>query len=82
MISLILSFAVLLIGFAVYGRVTEKIFAPDDRGTPAIAINVGIIIKNIILVSITLMLIFVAHAWRNNTMMAYVEHHIYDGTGN
>ena len=43
---------------------------------------VGIIIKNIILVSITPMLIFVAHAWRNNTMMAYVEHHVYDGTEN
>lgn len=43
---------------------------------------VGIIIKNIILVSITPVLILVAHAWRNNTMMAYVEHHVYDGTGN
>ena len=43
---------------------------------------VGIIIKNIILVSITPMLILVAHAWRNNTMMAYVEHHVYDETGN
>lgn len=43
---------------------------------------VGMIIKNIILVSITPMLILVAHAWRNNTMMAYVEHHVYDGTGN
>ena len=42
MISLILSFAVLLIGFAVYGRVTEKIFAPDDRETPAVAINDGV----------------------------------------
>lgn len=39
---------------------------------------VGIIIKNIILVSITPMLVLVAHAWRNNTMMAYVEHHVYD----
>lgn len=42
MISLILSFAVLIVGFAVYGRVTEKIFAPDDRETPAIAINDGV----------------------------------------
>ena len=39
---------------------------------------VGIMIKNIILVSITPMLIFVAHTWRNNTMMAYVEYHVYD----
>ena len=42
MISLLISFAVLLIGFAVYGRVTEKIFAPDDRETPAVAINDGV----------------------------------------
>ena len=43
---------------------------------------IGIIIKNVILISITQMLIVVAHAWRNNTMMAYVEHHVYDRTGN
>lgn len=42
MISLLISFAVLLIGFAVYGRVTEKAFAPDNRETPAIAINDGV----------------------------------------
>ena len=40
MISLFLSFAFLLVGYIVYGRVTEKIFAPDDRQTPAIAVNV------------------------------------------
>ncbi|MBQ3418119.1 MAG: carbon starvation protein A [Ruminococcus sp.] len=42
MISLLMSFAVLIIGYLVYGRVTEKIFAPDDRQTPAIAINDGV----------------------------------------
>ena len=42
MISLLISFAVLIIGFIVYGRLTEKIFAPDDRQTPAIAINDGV----------------------------------------
>ena len=42
MISLMLSFAVLLVGYCVYSRVTEKIFAPDDRLTPAIAINDGV----------------------------------------
>lgn len=35
MISLILSFAVLLIGFFVYGRIIERVFAPDDRKTLA-----------------------------------------------
>ena len=42
MVSLLISFAVLIIGFIVYGRLTEKIFAPDDRQTPAIAINDGV----------------------------------------
>ncbi len=42
MISLLISFAVLLLGFFVYGRLTEKVFAPDDRQTPAIAINDGV----------------------------------------
>ena len=35
MISLILSFAVLIVGYLVYGRVVEKVFAPDERKTPA-----------------------------------------------
>ncbi len=42
MISLLISFAVLIVGYIVYGRVTEKIFAPDDRQTPAITINDGV----------------------------------------
>ena len=35
MISLVLSFAVLIAGYFIYGRIIEKIFAPDDRKTPA-----------------------------------------------
>ena len=42
MISLLLSLVVLLIGFIVYGRLTERVFAPDDRQTPAVAINDGV----------------------------------------
>lgn len=42
MISLILSLVVLIGGFIVYGRVTEKAFGPDDRETPAITINDGV----------------------------------------
>ena len=42
MISLIISLAVLLIGFLVYGRIVEKVFGPDDRQTPAVAINDGV----------------------------------------
>ena len=42
MISLILSLVVLVVGYAVYGRVAERVFGPDDRQTPAIAINDGV----------------------------------------
>ena len=42
MISLLISLAVLLVGYLVYSRVAEKVFAPDDRQTPAIAINDGV----------------------------------------
>lgn len=42
MISLFISFAVLIAGYIVYGKVAEKIFAPDDRKTPAIAVNDGV----------------------------------------
>ena len=42
MISLFISFAVLIVGYLIYSRVTEKIFAPDDRQTPAVAINDGV----------------------------------------
>lgn len=42
MISLIIAFAVLIIGYLVYGRVTEKIFSTDDRKTPAIEVNDGV----------------------------------------
>ena len=42
MFSLILALVVLFLGFHFYGRLTEKVFAPDDRQTPAIAINDGV----------------------------------------
>ncbi|MBO4415169.1 MAG: carbon starvation protein A [Lachnospiraceae bacterium] len=35
MISLVISFAVLIMGYLLYGSVVEKIFSPDDRKTPA-----------------------------------------------
>ena len=42
MISLIISFAVLIAGYFVYGRVVESVFAPDDRETPAYAKQDGV----------------------------------------
>ncbi len=42
MISLILSLLILLAGYLAYSRVVEKAFHPDDRETPAIAINDGV----------------------------------------
>ena len=35
MISLLISLVILIAGYILYGRVTEKAFAPDDRETPA-----------------------------------------------
>ena len=42
MISLFLSLVVLLIGYLIYGKLTERVFGPDDRQTPAIAVNDGV----------------------------------------
>ncbi len=42
MISLLISFAVLLVGYLVYGRLAEKVFGPDGRKTPAVEINDGV----------------------------------------
>lgn len=42
MISLIISFVVLIAGYLIYSRITEKVFSIDARTTPAIAINDGV----------------------------------------
>lgn len=42
MISLCLSFGVLVIGYFVYGRIVEGVFSPDDRQTPADRLNDGV----------------------------------------
>ena len=42
MISLIASFAVIIIAYHTFGRVTEHAFAPDDRETPAYTMNDGV----------------------------------------
>lgn len=42
MISLMISIAVLIIGYIVYGRITEKVFSPEDGITPAIKKNDGV----------------------------------------
>jgi carbon starvation protein CstA len=42
MISLMISFAVLIAGYFVYGRVLDRVFAPDGRQTPAYAKQDGV----------------------------------------
>ncbi len=42
MITLILSFAVLFIGYLTYGKLVERTFGPDDRTTPANSMNDGV----------------------------------------
>lgn len=41
MITFIIGLALLAVGGAVYGKVCEKVFRPDDRETPAVRINDG-----------------------------------------
>ena len=42
MISLIISFVVLIVGYFTYGKVVEKVFNPDQRRTPAYRLNDGV----------------------------------------
>ena len=42
MITFISALAVLVIGYLTYGRLTEKVFGPDDRVTPAVSENDGV----------------------------------------
>lgn len=42
MISLFVCLAILCAGYIIYGKLTEKIFSPDDRTTPAISRNDGV----------------------------------------
>ena len=41
----------------------------------------GVACKQGWIISIAIFLLLVAHGWRNNTMMAYVEKNAYDGSG-
>ena len=42
MISFIVCFLILILGYLFYGKVVDRIFNPDDRETPAVAINDGV----------------------------------------
>lgn len=42
MISLCLSFAVLLVGYFTYGKLVDRVFGPDDRVTPANRLTDGV----------------------------------------
>ena len=42
MISFVSALVVLVLGFVFYGRLTEKVFGPDDRVTPAVSENDGV----------------------------------------
>ena len=40
--SLLLSFAILLVGYFTYGKAVEKVFSPDERKTPAFRLTDGV----------------------------------------
>lgn len=42
MITFVLGLVILIAGGAVYGRICERVFKPDDRKTPAVKLNDGV----------------------------------------
>ena len=42
MITFVLSLVALVVGYLVYGRIVERVFAPDDRPTPAVSMADGV----------------------------------------
>jgi len=42
----------------------------------------GAIMKNSLIGYVAILMLVLAHCWRNNTMMTYVEQNAFDGTGN
>ena len=42
MVSFLICLAILVVGYFTYGKVVDTIFSPDDRETPAVAINDGV----------------------------------------
>ena len=42
MITFLLCVAFLIAGYAIYGKFVAGVFEPDDRETPAVAINDGV----------------------------------------
>lgn len=42
MITFFMGIAILLAGGAIYGRICERVFKPDDRETPAVRLNDGV----------------------------------------
>ena len=41
----------------------------------------GLVLRNCLLGYIAILMFILAHGWRNNAMMAFVEKHAYDGSG-
>ena len=42
---------------------------------------VGAMMRNSLIGYVAILMLVLAHGWRNNTMMTYVEKHAFDGTG-
>ncbi len=42
MLSFLLSLVALVLGYLVYGKFVERVIAPDDRPTPAVAMADGV----------------------------------------
>ncbi len=42
MITFLICVVLLIVGYMTYGKFVDKVFAPDDRPTPAIALEDGV----------------------------------------
>ena len=90
MVSFTLSLIALVFGYLLYGRFVERVFAPDDRVTPAVAINkapniVSMICDNWLEQSDALCLHALGHHRLSRTSEKTIYHHpdpciIYDGS--
>ncbi len=58
----------------------EHVAAMVLRGICILAVlAAGIVLKNVLISGFAVVLLALAHGWRNNAMMAYVERNAYDG---
>ena len=67
MVSFTLSLIALVLGYLLYGRFVERVFAPDDRVTPAVAKADGTITAVIAVIALLVSLAWFCIWYRKET---------------